>query len=275
LRAQLDWDIYNVTGTTIDANGFPSVTIDAEGEQGSIPIPVHMLHGMWSLPLDPVVDPGTGEPIPTKAAQVLVAWEGGVGHAFPITDVRLMAKLPLGVAGERIWASDFGSFIRQHKDGSITESTTTTGGGSDGQTVASRVMPTAFQRFAPWGRETFDATGYSLTHIGGASFEVAYAGGIFPGLDSYVRLTGSMIELNGAAISIGPTGVPHQPVAQAAPLVSILQSLLTTLEALITGVGAIPTVGNAAAAAAVAALPAAQSAVAGALVAISTHTAVG
>src|ERR1700735_2010761 len=102
------WDIHNITGSSVDGDGFQSVTVDAYGEQGSVPIPVQHMHGLWSMPIDPVVDPGSGEPIPSRACAALVAWEGSEGHAWPLNDPRVIANLPTGVAGETIIFNDFG-----------------------------------------------------------------------------------------------------------------------------------------------------------------------
>ena len=281
MRSVLQFDIQNITGSSVDPDGFPSYSVDVDGERGSVPFEAQYFHGIRSCPLDPVIDPGSGEPVPSKACPVLTAIEGGKGHGFALCDPRSIANLPNCVPGETIVFSDFGSFQRHDKDGIISDSTTTTGGGSDGQTVASQTAPTAHRRFAPWGREVFDASGYSLNHVGGGSFTVAYAGGLIPGLSSYARLKADMVEINGAAVSIGPTGALHQPVAQAQPLIVILQSMITAVAALAAGVAAITAgagpapVGAPASAAAALPIAAAQAAIATAMLTISTQTAIG
>lgn len=271
------WDIYNVTGSSVDADGFHSVTVDAEGEQGSVPIPVQHMHGLWSMPLDPVVDPGSGEPIPSKACAVLVAWEGSSGHAWPVNDPRVVANLPTGVPGETILFNDFGAFIREHADGSISLSTTTTGGSPAGQTVASRVMPTGFLEFAPWGRRTFDQNGFRVTHVGGAKLSLGYAGGLVPGLSSTFLAQADIVSISGSAVSIGPSGVAQQPVAQALPLVTILADIAAALQAINAGMALITslTPGAGPAAAAAPFVQTAAAAIASALATISTRTAIG
>jgi hypothetical protein len=274
-NGSLEWEIANITGTSVDADGFMSVTIDSEGEHGSIPIPVQHMNGLWGMPLDPVVDKGTGEPIPSKACQVLVAWEGGKAHAFPLNDPRTVGKLPLGVPGERVLWADAGHFYRQHADGSHSWVTSTTGGGTDGQTVQFRVRPTTMLFDAPWGRLTFDGTGFRVRHVGGAALSLGYAGGPIPGLGSYATLSGDMVKIAGSAIAIGPTGSAQQGVAQALPLQVVLQSMMVALESLAAGVSGIPSGGAAAAATAATQIALAQTAVAQLLATCATRTAIG
>lgn len=281
-------DIVNVLGTSVDTDGFQSATFDADGEEGSPAYQVRYIHGVCSRPLDPVVDQSTGAPDPTRACSALMMLEGGHGHFVHLDDPRSVAALPNVQPGETILHSDFGSFQRHAEDGSISDSTTTTGGGSDGQSVFQRVAPDHFQRIAPWGKETLDATGFRWAHVGGARFSLGYAGGLVPGLSNYARIQADTIELNGSAVTIGPTSAVHQPVAQALPLVEILQNLQAVHQAvltMITAMGLVPP--NPASGAAIAgialtstplitaAVQTAQASVAAALETISTQTAIG
>lgn len=273
-----DIDIVNVVGTHVDANGFLSLQPEAEGPNGAAPpYPTMHWHGLWSCPRDPVVDPGSGRPDPSKSCSMLRWLEGSSGFSFPLHDVRTIADLPIGTPGETIVHNDFGAFSRYHEDGSITHSTTSAGGASTGQTIADRITPTGFLRFAPWGKQTFDATGFRVKHVGGARFALGYAGGLIPGLESYARIQADIVEINASAIAFGPAGVPTQPVAQAVPLVAILGTISDALVAIQVAMGTI-TAGSGGGPAAAAAAPqveAAVAAIAGALVVISTQTAIG
>lgn len=278
-NGSLEWEIANVTGTTYDENGFLSITIDAEGEQGSVPIPVHFLNGVFGRPIDPVVDPSSGEPIPSKACQALIAWEGGFAHAILLSDVRTVAKTPNILPGEKGMLADAGHFFRLHQDGSISIVTSTTGGGTDGQTVQLRVRPTTMMFDAPWGNLNFDGTGFRVRHVGGSSLSLGYAGGPIPGLGSYVNISGQMVKIAGSAIAIGPTGSVQQGVAQALPLQAVLQSMMVLIESLITAVGTIatgaPSGGSQVPLATAAQLALAQVAVAQMQLTCATRTAIG
>lgn len=238
----LEFDIQNVTGVSTDEDGFTSLTHDDDGEQGGAPVPIQHWHGIWSVPLEPTsVDPNSLEPDPTQSAASLTAYEGALRHCFPLSSPAVIKNLPIGVKGETIVHNSFGAFSRYHKDGSISHSTTSTGGGADGQTVADRTTPTMHTRFGPWGRETFDATGYRIKHTGGARFALGYAGGLFPGLSSYARIEAHMFEVNAAAIALGPKGSICQSVAQVIPLVELLQSVMLAVEAVFAAAATITT----------------------------------
>lgn len=276
----LNLDIVNITSTYQDPDGFLVGTYDADGDKGSPAHPIRHVGGVVHRPLDPVIDPASGQPDPSKSCSALLYYQGGQGHLIPLDDVRSVAQLPAVLPGERMFGSDFGSFTRWHADGSIDDSTTTAGGAGNGQSVYSRVAPDNFERNAPWGRERFDATGYLLAPQGGALFMGGYAGGILPNAGSYWRLAADMIEINGGAVTIGPTGAVGQPVAQAPALVAILGSIATALQAINTAIatfvpGSAATFVPTQVASVISAVAAAQSAIGGALQAISTQTAVG
>lgn len=270
-------DIENVTGSHVDADGFLTVTCDVDGEQGSVPHEVHHLGGLWYCPLDPVTDPNSGAPDPSQAGQALTLAEGGGAHCLLLSNPKTVKTLPIGVKGETMVFNDFGAFSRWHKDGSITHSTTTAGGASSGQTVADRILPDSFIRFAPWGRETFNMTGWRVSHVGGGALKLGTAGGLAPGLSSYFRATADMIELNGSAVHIGPTGSIIQPVAQALPLSAILTNIATALQAVQVAIGSITSIspGSAALPALIPIIETAVASIASAMTTMPTRTAIG
>lgn len=284
-------DIVNVTGTSIDPDGFQSTQYDAYGEEqsGVAAGQAHHFFGSWGRAPDPVVGPSTngvvGTPDPAQSAQMLLLTEGGVSHAFDLQHVPTVGILPTPQPGEHIAYSQAGCFTRHFLDGSIAQSTTDQGGGQKGATVTQWVRPTEFIRFAPWGRETFDATGYRIKTAGGARFALGFVGGLPAPLDggqSYARLQAQIIEINGSAISIGPTGSIQQPVAQALPLSLILTDVavaLVAVQAALTAIATFPAlvafgVPPAVTAAGVA-VTAASISLGGALAAVSTQTAIG
>lgn len=283
MQAVFELDIRNITGSRKDADGFLEYVVDCEGEQGSAPFEAIHPFGLWSCPLDPVVDPGSGEPVPSKCCSVLTLTAGNEGFGFALTDPRVIGNLPLGVPGETIVYSAFGSFQRHKADGTVSDSTTTTGGGSDGISVFSETSPTGHRRVGPWGRETFTLTSYRLAHVGGGIFKLGYAGGLMPGgIDpSYASLSAGSVRISGSVVGIGPSTAPQMPVAKVVPLVAILQNIMLAIEALAAGVGSIVAtagpgpVGAPAAAAAAAPIATAQAGLASALETLGTITAIG
>jgi hypothetical protein len=277
---QLDLDIVNIVATNIDDDGFLEGQYDADGDEGSPSYPHRHPHGLFSRPLDPVVDDGTGQVDPSQACSAFAFHQGGEGHIIALDDPRTVAKLPAILPGETCLHNDFGCFQRLTADGSLVQSTTTTGGGNDGQGVAQWVTPTMHQRTAPWGRETFDQMSFRWAHAGGAKLTLGFISGMPAPMDSgrsYVRAQADMVELNASAITIGPTGSVSQPVAYAQPLVDILSAIGIALSAISTALATgAPSGGGIPGAAVVAPLVVnCEELISGALITISTQTAIG
>jgi len=285
--ALTDFDLVCVTGSSLDADGFPTLTHDAEGDEpggaqppGAPPFEQHSWLGLWATPLDPVTDSG-GQLDTSQSCTALKCMEGGKGHIWACEDPRVVSNLiPAPAPGETIVHNCFGAYSRYRADGSIFHATTTTGGGKDGTSIYSCVTPTGFVRASPFGTERFGSfgpwTGYSLNVLGGARMTLGSAGGVIPGMSSYVRFQSHMFEINASAIAIGPEGAPAAPVAKAMETVAVLGTLATALNALavamagFTGTGTFPGL-----LAATSAIATAQSAVGTALQTISTQTAIG
>lgn len=274
--ALTEWDLVCVTGSAIDADGFADVQYDGEGDEpgsaGNQPpaVPPHELHqwlGLWAMPLDPATDAG-GQIDASKACTMLKAIEGGKGHAWMCEDPRVIGDLvPAPAPGETVIHNCFGAYTRYRADGSIFHATTTTGGGKDGTAVYSCISPTGFVRTSPYGTERFGSfgpwTGYSLNVLGGARLTMGSAGGVVPGMSSYVRFQAHMFEINASVVAIGPEGSEPAPVTQVLPLTAALTQITTAATALTS---ATATLANAAAAlvAATQAIPGATPAVAAA-----------
>jgi hypothetical protein len=282
MRGQLEFDIGNVTVTSLDADGFQETQYSADGDdKAGVPsYETHHFFGSWGRPLDASTEPTTpGQPAtnqvdPQKSAQVLYAMEGGQGHSWAMEDPRIVAVLGnIPGSGEHL---TYGAnptagenydtmgvcFTRHDSIGQITQSTTTTGGANDGQSIYTRVGPTGFTRVSPYGIELFGSQGngawigYSLSVHGGARMTLGYAGGVLPGQGSYVRFQASMIELNAAAVKIGPAGAPAGSVTKVLPLTAALGQLTAAAQGLASGAIALAT--------AAAAIPGATPAVAAA-----------
>lgn len=273
---RMEADVVNVATTTIDADGFELSQHDADGEQGSLPFEAHHPFGVWGRPFDGVT--GTdGQVDASQSGDQLIFYIGGIGHALKLGDPRVIPNVPAPAPGETVLYGSAGCFGRFHVDGSVSIATTDSGGDSGGQTVAQRVTPSSFERYAPWGRETFDAMSYRVAHAGGSKLTLGYVSGPGPlqGGQSYARVQAQIVEINGSMVSIGPSGVPAQPVVQAQPLQTILTSISTALLAIQTGVAGIPSGGSAAASAMAPAIAAAVAQIATALEIIATQSAIG
>lgn len=119
-------------------------------------------------------------------------------------------------------------------DGSITHMTTQDGT-AEGQTVYDRTSATAFTRFAPWGRETFDKNGYHLFTFSGARLDMGGIGGLpspLSSLGSWARLSAKMVSIEGSVVALGPRTGVADAVAKSTPLIAALNALSTLLAAL-------------------------------------------
>lgn len=241
MNAPIHFDLGISMLSVYDENGFLGIQYDAEGENdsGVQPYEVHPTNGCLHRPLDPDVD---SSGIPSAGATVLIAMEAGRGHIIPLGDPRVIENLAPQIAkGETVLFNSFGAFYRQLKDGSHAIYTTTTGGGTDGQSISQWWTPTSRMYQAPWGTELWDASGWFIAHIGGAGITLGFAGGLVPGYGSYARLTGDIIDLDAAVISIGPTGVPKTPVVSAvrrAPIDAVNSAALAAIAASLSAIGA-------------------------------------
>lgn len=275
---RVEWDLVNTATTSIDEDGFELSQHDADGEQGSLPFETHHPQGLWSRPFDGVTG-SDGQVDAAQSGNQLIFYLGGVGHALKLEDPRVMPNVPAPAPGETVLYGHVGCFTRFHADGSVSIATTDSGGGASGQTIAQRVTPSSFERYAPWGRETFDAMSYRIAHVGGSKLTLGYVSGPGPleGGQSYARIQAQIVEINGSMVSVGPSGADAEPVAKAQPLVDVLNSVMLALQAIQIGIAGItPTSGGGPAATAMlGAIQSAQASVSGALLAISTQTAVG
>src|SRR5437868_1259468 len=148
---RVDFDIVNIVTTSVDEDGFELSQHDADGEQGSLPWETHHPMGIWSRPTDGVLT-GDGQVDAASSGNALRFYLGGIGHILKLEDPRVVPNIPAPGPGETVVYGSAGCFVRFHADGSVSFATTDSGGDSGGQTVAQRVTPSSFERYAAWGR---------------------------------------------------------------------------------------------------------------------------
>jgi hypothetical protein len=150
-----------------------------------------------------------------EAAQALVMKTGSRDVCLGFRDVRAQQIYGNLEAGEAcIYASSGQARVLCKADGSIvaytTEDNTDTGRG-----VFMRLGPDGLRFEAPWGRITWDATGFHVIDHSGARFDMGGIGGI-PSLgplsiSSYCTMSASLCHVDGESTLLGAGNV-HLPV---------------------------------------------------------------
>ncbi len=118
------------------------------------------------------------------------------------------------------------------EDGSVTM-VTTDDGTATGRSVFWQTDKDAFRGVAPWGRLTFDATGFHVRHHTGARIDLGGVGGLPAPLDSmgaYVSISAPVLRLTGGAVAIGQ-GL-GDAAAKATPTLAVLAAIATSLTAI-------------------------------------------
>ncbi|MEO7032735.1 MAG: hypothetical protein ABI548_02805 [Polyangiaceae bacterium] len=278
-----EFRLHQVAYSEVDANGFIGIQFDAFGEEksGMPTVEAHHPFGFMSRPSDPEVDSNGA---PQFGCNVLVGWEGEEAHAWVMADPRSRLVLPVLQKGETLFYGAAGNFFRCHADGRVSMFTTDDGT-PNGKTVALQIKPDGLLFSAPWGKITFDATGFHVLHSSGAAIDLGAIGGLASPLDAlgtYVKLTGAMVQLEASIIANGPAaGIADAPV-KTLPLVTLLGTLeanIVAVQAALVAIGAgpagvPPAVGTAVAAAGVTATAAGIAISGAALTLPSSSTAV-
>jgi len=269
-------DLCTVMWSGIDpVNGFHAVQTDAQGLHAGVdPCELSHTYGFLSRPLDP--DPKTG-----KGCSVFWYHKGSSeGFAWLANDPRVQALLPEILPGESFQYGAKGQFVRCHPDGKISMYTTDDAT-PNGRSVYAQVAPDGFTWVAPWGRITFDATGFHVLHVSGARLDLGAIGGLpapLNALSSYAALSAQMLRLEGAVVSQGADAGAGEPAAKAPELLAVLQAMTVAIEACtaaLTALAAVPVntaAGSAPAATAAAAVVAAQVALTTGLATIPSST---
>ena len=237
-----DFRLHNVTYSEVDDNGFVGVQFDAFGEEKSGMPTVEVMHpyGLMSQPAEP--DPN----VDAFTCQALIGWEGHSAYAWLCSDPRTRVLTPYLKKGETLLYGHKGNFVRMHDDGRVSVFTTDDGT-INGKTISFQVKPDGFLWAAPWGKMTFDATGFHVLHASGAAIDLGAIGGVPAPLDalsSYVKLTGAMAQIEASAVAVGTASTPADPPAKTTPLLAVLGSIALNLEALQAAIAALPGVGT-------------------------------
>ena len=238
----INFRIHQVAYSEVDANGFIGIQFDAFGEEdsGMPAVEAHHPFGFMSRPSDPDVDPD-GQP--KFGCNVLVGWDGDEAHAWVLADPRTRPKLPALQKGESLQYGAGGNFVRCHLDGRVSMFTTDDGTPT-GKTVALQIKPDGLLFSAPWGKLTFDATGFHVLHVSGAAIDLGAIGGLplpLDALGSYVKLTGALMQTEASIIAHGSAAGASDAAAKSTPLVAALTALSTALTDLAT---MLPTMAN-------------------------------
>lgn len=229
-----EFRIHQASFSEVDDNGFINIQYDAFGEKKSgVPAAeAHHPFGFMSRPDDPQVD-ANGEP--QFGCNVLVGYEGEQAHVWLASDPRSRLVLPVIQRGESIIFGAGGNFIRCHRDGRLSMFTSDDGT-TTGKTVAFQVKPDGFIWSAPWGKMTFDATGFHMLHSSGAAIDAGAIGGLpapLSALGSYVKLTAAMVQLEASIIANGVSAGASEPATKA----TTLAALLATMQAVLALIG--------------------------------------
>jgi len=219
-----------VLGSKYDDDGFLCVQVETFGSsditQGWFRL--YNPHGFQTRPLDP--DNVT-------ACQAMYWVDGTVGYAILLNDPRQQNALLQSQKGESFFHGPGGSFIRMHADGTISLFTTDDGT-TEGRGVQLQVSGKGLLFNFPYGRLTFDDTGFHVLHNSGARIDLGAIGGLpapLSALQSYVTISAAIAKVEGAAVGMGTREGSAQPVALATAVLALCTSLNNVLAAIGTG----------------------------------------
>lgn len=211
--------------SSFDADSFIGIQPQVFGDKSIGMVELSHSYGFAARPADPDPD-GT-------SCQVLYAFDNSESYAWLANDPRVQSKLPPIKPGETFVYGSTGAFLRMGNDGVISLFTTddTT---IHGRSVFQQIGPTGFTFVFPFGKMTFDATGFHVLHNSGARLDLGAIAAPAPlnALSSYATLSAAMVHVEGSAVHVGTaTGVP-QPGAMATAVLALataVQGVLTAL----------------------------------------------
>lgn len=231
----LEWDIGVAVFSEYNKDSFPTVQINAYGEQqsGVPPYEQHSPHGMISRPHDPETD-GAGTPI--IGCTVLYALDGGQGHAWVQSDPRIIPLLP---QIEKGGYCSYGGLLKNpsfHNVDGLTGSQTIYVPYKIENDVASKCMTIEINV------DTDGEESISIIHGSGAALTIVEDSGSVSSIlknaagDAYLEVNdqgvviNGPLTLNGSLNAGGPVGA--LPLAMAIPTVTALAALQAQLVAL-------------------------------------------
>ena len=224
------FDVHHVLRTTVTEDGVVMLNIgDARGEiSADERVPLFQAPGVLSLPANP--SPGSG------GAEVMCLETSSGYIGICARDNRKAALAGNVKQGETVvFASGSQACSIYKNDGSVTHMTTENGQ-SSGPTIYERMAPDGFVRFARWGKETFDPTGFHIFTFSGARLDMGGIGGLpapFSSLGSYARLSAKMVSIEGSVVALGPRTGLADTAAKATPALAAIAALNSVLTALV------------------------------------------
>jgi hypothetical protein len=221
-----------------DADGFLGLQVDLYGEErsGAPAFEMHSAYGFLSMPLDPEKD-GNAQAT-ANACTVLYGWEGSRGHAWPLSDPRVIVKLPKLLKGGSMQYAATGTYsYMDGKTGSLTTYVPYAFVGG----VATKSMSIELNV------DTAGQESISIIHGDGMAMTMAQGSLVLKNATGsvYLELNASGGVLNGAWAV--PGGLAAGDIGSAQPLVSA-PALIILLQALSKALGAVPTTAAAGAA---------------------------
>lgn len=221
----LSFDIGVAMLTTYDEDGFPVVQVDAFGEENSgvVPYEHHSQFGIISRPHDPADGQG---------CQVLYAMEAGRGHAWVLSDPRVIPLLPpIDKGGSCIYGGNIKAPAFFNIDGLTNSMMFYVPYALDDDGVPQKAM----------------SIGISVDNAGDENITIVHGEGTAvilkkdsvllknAGGDAYIEVNASGIILNGAVTiqggaSIG--GTATEPLVSGPKLVALLGQLISIVAAI-------------------------------------------
>lgn len=218
-----------VLGSKYDDDGFLCVQVETFSSNDVTTgwFRLYNPHGFQTRPLDP-----DG----ISACQAMYWIDGTIGYAILLNDPRQQDALLQSKKGEIFFHGPGGSFVRMEEDGTISLFTTDDGT-TAGRSVQFQVSSKGLLFNFPYGRLTFDDTGFHVLHNSGARIDLGAIGGMPAPLDalqSYVAMSAAIAKVEGAAVSLGSRTGPAQPLAGATVTLALFGALSSVLGALAT-----------------------------------------
>lgn len=160
----------------------------------------------------------------TDAAQCLYYNRSGQNIAFAFRDTRSQAQAGNINPGETCIYSPIGAGRALFKvDGSVTL-VTTSDNTAEGDNLTFTLSPTGVYFKAPFGKMTFDATGFHVANSTGARIDLMSAaapGPLAALVGNSINITTSSFTVNSGSINLGPqTGINLPAVYGVTPVVS-------------------------------------------------------
>lgn len=213
-----------VVASKFDKDSFIGVMPESFGKSGVGTIELFHTYGFASRPADMDASGACG---------MMSDADGPTGYSFLLNDGRVQSKLPEIKLGESFQYGITGAFSRIGADGVIslftTDDTTV-----NGRSIYLQVGPKGLSFVFPYGKLTFDDTGFHVLTNAGARIDLGALAAPAPldVLSSYATLSGGMVHVEGSAVHVGTsTGIP-QAVALATSTVALFSALGAVLTAL-------------------------------------------